>query len=357
MNKPSALVLITPGFPSDEQDTTCLPFVQIAVKAFQQADPFLKVIVLAHQYPFFQKTYQWNETSVTAFGGAGKGKFSRLYSFFRVWLKIFKLNREYRIVGLLSLWLDKSAFIGSVSAKIYKLPHFCWLLGQDAKAGNMFVKLIKPKAGSLIANSDFIAEEFNRNYQILPKQVIPVGIDTMMFGSELQERDIDILGVGSLIPLKQFHLFLAVIKQLVTVFPNIKAVICGAGPELDSLKKLTQDWNLKANISLKGELPHPKVLKLMGRSKVLLHTSSYEGFAMVGLEALYAGAKVISFVRPMREKIENWSYVNTLEEMIAVTAEILNDTDIIYKKVLPFSTSYSAQSILKLYHYKTDTIS
>jgi glycosyltransferase involved in cell wall biosynthesis len=357
MNKPNALVLITPGFPSDEQDTTCLPFVQIAVKAFEQTDPFLKVIVLAHQYPFVSKTYQWNGISVTAFGGAGKGKPSRLYSFFRVWLKMFKLNREYRVVGLLSLWLDKSAFIGDVSAKIYKIPHFCWLLGQDAKAGNRFVKLIKPKGESLIANSDFIAEEFNRNYRILPKHVIPVGIDTAMFDGELQERDIDILGVGSLIPLKQYHLFLAVVKQLVTVFPTIKTVICGAGPELERLKKLIQDWDLTANVSLKGELPYPVVLRIMDRSKVLLHTSSYEGFAMVGLEALYAGARVVSFVRPMREKIENWSYADSLAEMVEVATEILNEADTKYKKVLPFSISYSTQAILKLYNYKADTIS
>jgi glycosyltransferase involved in cell wall biosynthesis len=357
MNKPRALVVITPGFPPDEKDTTCLPFLQIAVKAFQQADPFLKVIVLAHQYPFFFKTYQWNGISVTAFGGAAKGKFSRVYSFFRVWRKMFKLTREYRIVGLLSLWLDKSAFIGNVSAKIYKLPHFCWLLGQDAKAGNRFVKLIKPKGGSLIANSDFIAGEFNRNYQILPEHVIPVGVDPTMFKGEQQERDIDILGVGSLIPLKQYHLFLAVVKQLVTVFPNIKTVICGAGPELESLKKLIQDWDLTANVSLKGELPYPKVLQLMGRSKVLLHTSSYEGFAMVGLEALYAGAKVISFVRPMRKKIENWSYVYSLEEMVTLTTEILKDPDTVYEKVLPYSISDTAQAILKLYRYKADIIS
>jgi glycosyltransferase involved in cell wall biosynthesis len=356
MNKPKALVVITPGFPKNEDDTTCLPPIQIALKALLQADPSLTILVLSLRYPFSSETYQWNGITVISFGGGNKSKLFRAYTFFQIWRRFKKLHHEFNIVGLLSLWLDRSAFIANVLAKRYYLPHFCWLQGQDAKKGNKFVKLIKPKGISLIAISDFIANEFHANYQIMPKHIIPIGIDASMFTNELNERDIDVLGVGSLIPLKQYDLFLAVIKQLVIDFPTIKACICGAGIEMKKLKQLIKEWDLNQNVTLLGELPHSAVLQLMARSKLLLHTSNYEGFGMVNLEALYAGTKVISFVKPMHQEIENWFHVNSRHEMVTMTKAILSSPDYTYKRILPFSVSTTAAAILKLYAYKANAI-
>ncbi|MBB2144642.1 glycosyltransferase [Pedobacter sp. LMG 31464] len=357
MNKPKALVVITPGFPKNEDDTTCLPPIQIALKAFQQADPSLTIIVLSLRYPFSSETYQWNGITVISFGGGNKSKLFRAYTFIQTWVRFKKLHQEFNIVGLLSLWLDRSAFIANLLAKRYRIQHFCWLQGQDAKKGNKFVKLIKPKGLSLIAISDFIADEFYSNYQIMPKHIIPIGINTNRFTNELNERDIDILGVGSLIPLKQYDLFLAVIKQLVVDFPTIRACICGAGPEMNKLEKLIKEWNLSANVSLSDELPHSEVLQLMAKSKILLHTSNYEGFGMVNLEALYAGAKVISFVKPMHQEIENWFHVNSSDEMVTMIKATLSNPDYTYKRIMPFSVSTTATAILQLYAYKANAIS
>jgi hypothetical protein len=38
-----------------------------------------------------------------------------------------------------------------------------------------------------------------------------------------------------------------------------------------------------------------------------------KGFGYVNLEALYAGASVVSFVRPMDEPIPNWHIANNEE--------------------------------------------
>ncbi|WP_295664853.1 hypothetical protein [uncultured Mucilaginibacter sp.] len=71
------------------------------------------------------------------------------------------------------------------------------MLGQDARAGNKYFARIKPKAGSIIAVSDFVAKELNKNYGLLPRHVIPIGIDTALFNCSDIDRDIDILGAGS----------------------------------------------------------------------------------------------------------------------------------------------------------------
>ena len=72
-------------------------------------------------------------------------------------------------------------------------------------------------------------------------------------------RDIDILGVGSLIPLKQYHLFIEIVHKIRQFLPDIKAALCGKGPEQEDLKTMIAKYNLEANIELTGELSHDKV--------------------------------------------------------------------------------------------------
>jgi hypothetical protein len=152
-------------FPANEADSTCITPLQIFVKALQQNYPGIKIIVLTFQYPFVTKNYKWNNVNVIAFGGKGKGKLFRLMVWFRVWQRLKKLNRQYHIKGLLSFWLNECAFIGSKFARSKNLKHYCWLLGQDAKAGNGYVPRLNMKGDELIAISDFIVKEYRTKLQ------------------------------------------------------------------------------------------------------------------------------------------------------------------------------------------------
>ena len=51
------IVILTPGFASDESDTSCIPALQDYVLALQQSFPGLRIVVLAFQYP-----YKWDGT-------------------------------------------------------------------------------------------------------------------------------------------------------------------------------------------------------------------------------------------------------------------------------------------------------
>ena len=109
-----------------------------------------------------------------------------------------------------------------------------------------------PKGESLVALSDFISKEVKKNHGVSPLQVIPVGIDTSLFGPVPLKRDIDVLGAGSLIPLKQYHLFIETINFLKRIFPDIKAVICGNGPEMERLKSMAISLHLEKNLSFRN---------------------------------------------------------------------------------------------------------
>lgn len=343
------LVILTPGFPKNEADTTCLPLQQALVKAISRQYPQFKVVVLAFRYPFKPGIYNWQGVSVQAFAGKDWLKLLKVYNWIKIWLALKKLKREQPIAGILSFWLGECALVGEYFAKAYHLKHYCWILGQDAKPDNPYLSLWNTDGNSLIALSDFIAESMTENYGIKPRHIIPGGVDTSLYKPEHAERTIDILGAGSLIGLKQYHLFIEVICRLKHYFPDIKAVLCGEGPDRSRLTGMIKKLHMQNHITLMGEVPHRQVLELMARSKVFVHTSNYEGLGMVCLEALYAGAKVISLVKPMHQSIPNWYIAANTVEMADIATGILHSPFTRYQRTAPYLIEHVAAQIAGLY--------
>ena len=346
---PPSLVILTPGFPENERDTSCLPFLQSLIRTINKDFSFIKIIVVTFQYPFTTTEYHWNGNTVFPFGGRNKGKLFRRLLWFRVWRKLKKIRNENNLIGLFSLWLGECALTGHDFGNIFGIPHYCWIAGQDAKPGNKFVTKINPGSHELIAISDFIADEFFKNYLVRPDHVIPNGIERELFESISYQRTIDVLGAGSLIPLKQYDIFIDCITQIKKCFPHICSIIAGKGDEARNLEMKIREYGLENNIFLNGEMEHQNLLLLMQQSKIFLHPSSYEGFSMVCLEALYTGCHVISFCKPMNKDFENWHIVKNEEEMICKTIEILTDPVFEFKSSIPYSINETANSIMGLF--------
>ena len=351
MNKDrSTLIILTPGFPKDETDTNCLPFLQNFVRELGIQFPLMHVVVLALEYPFVRKEYLWNQARVIPFNGWRKSKVNKLVTWLLILKKIKKINRDNKVTGILSFWCGECGFLGNRIGKRNHLKHFCWIQGQDAKKENKYVSRMNPSSGELIAVSDFIKMEFAKNHKIVPERVIPVGINPGEFSIGQPVRDIDILGVGSLIPLKQYDLFIEVVHHLRKYIPGIHAVLCGQGQEERELKKMITSYGLTENITLTGELPHVEVLQIMKRSKVFLHTSRYEGISVVCQEALYAGCQVISFVHLMHYDIAHWHVLETRDQMVERARDILNDSEFLYSPVTTFTAAGSARKIMQLFN-------
>jgi glycosyltransferase involved in cell wall biosynthesis len=111
---------------------------------------------------------------------------------------------------------------------------------------------------------------------------------------------------------------------------------------------MRQDLSLTETVSMPGMLTPSDAIRFMQRSKILLHPSSYEGFSMACLEALYAGAHVISFVKPMHHNIKNWHIIKTKEEMSAKAIELLSTSETVYEHVLVYSMDDSAKKMMSL---------
>jgi glycosyltransferase involved in cell wall biosynthesis len=353
----TTLVILSPGFPKDESDSTCLPFLQDFIREINEQFPSLTIIVLALDYPFSKTIYRWHNNEVIPLNGWKKRGFQKLYKWLLIWKRIKKINHHNNITGLLSLWCGECALLGNRFAKKNHLFHFCWIQGQDARKENKYVARINPSPEELIALSDFGRNEFEKNHGIRPGQIIPLGIRPAVSPGEPTVRDIDVLGVGSLIPLKQYHLFIDAVYHLKKDLPDIKAVICGKGAEEINLRALIAKYDLEKNVMLTGELAHEEIIRTMNRSKVFLHPSNYEGLSVVCIEALQAGCRVISLIQPMSYPIDHWSVADTIEKMIVIAKSILHNPAVTYTPVLPFTTRDSVKNIMHLFNYKEPMIS
>lgn len=347
-NEKHAFVILTPGFAGNEQDINCIPAQQSFIKNIKQQHPNLDIIVIAFQYPHFKGEYNWNGCRVIAMGGKGRAKLLRLLLWRKVVRQLRSIAKESTIKGILSFWCGECALIGNRFGRKNNIVHKCWIMGQDAKKENKYVKRIKADAAELIALSDLSQTTFKINHNTEPQFVIPLGIEYKENSITETDRDIDLLGVGNLIPLKRYHLFIEIVAELKKHYPNIKARICGKGPEEEKLRSLIEMSGLSSNISLLGEMPHDEILGLMKRSRILLHPSSFEGFGIVCLEALSSGMQVVSFVRPMNQQIEKWYIANDLDHMTAISKELLSNKTCA-KPVIPFQSRDSAKRVLKLF--------
>ena len=350
--KTKTLIIITPGFAKDEEDQNCIPTQQLFIKCLNTIIPDLKVVILALSYPYKQKTYQWFGNTVISFNGRNRGGFIKLLIRRKVYRKLREINAQDKIVGILSFWYHECALIGNRFAKKNKLIHKCWMWGQDARPGNRYVRKVRIDGNDLVVLSDFLQQEFEKNYNIKPAHVIPPGIDKELFGYSDHKKGIDIIGTGSLIRLKRFEIFVEVIEKIKRQRENIKVLLVGDGPEKENLIALVKKLGLEQTISIAGELSHKELLKLMQQSKIFLHTSSYEGFGIVCIEALYAGCRIISFCKPMKQDIDNWQIANDKEEMYNMALSALDQQIVQTNELFPFLISNTVEKFVDLFHLK-----
>ena len=357
--KPSfTFIILTPGFAADENDSTCLPLQQSLIRTIMDIYPRLRVVILSFQYPYIQTKYQWYGATVFSFNGRNRGGFSRLFLRQKVWKCLQQLYQSETIIGLFSFWYGECAAIGKKFSAAYRVKHYCWLLGQDAKKGNKYPKRYPPEGKELIALSDFIELEFKKNFDITPEHVLPPAINPKYHPGGQRSKSIDILAAGSLIPLKQYALLIPLVAAIKKQFPAVNAVVVGDGPEKRKLLQLITQAGLEKNLRLVGELPHQEVGKRMQSAKIFIHPSSYEGFGVVCLEALFAGTPVISFVKPMKRNIENWHVVTTLEEMVGQAIILLKATASEARPQLVYSMEETTRNLMNLYapHEKVESL-
>ncbi len=295
--RPRSLVFLIPGFPEDEEDSTCLPAVQNYVASFAQAHPEIQTHVIAFQYPFARRTYAWKTATVHALAGNNRRALRRLGTWLRATLAVRRIHRKTRVQALHSFWLTECTWVARRLSKRFRIRHVASIGGQDAQTNNPYFKAMKLDGVVLTAGSAFAAETFAQHARRQADHIIPLGLDTdyLQQIAAPAERDIDVLGVGSLIPVKDYAAFIDVVARLRSAFPQVRACIVGEGPLHETLHRQIAEGGLLEHVVLAGCVPREEVFRHMLRSKVFLHTARYESQGYVFLEALFAGLPVVCF--------------------------------------------------------------
>lgn len=347
-SKIESLIILTPGFPVSEADENCLPMQQYFIKEIREEFPEIEITVLAFQYPYHTNKYEWNGIKVIPFNGKNKGGVARIAREFYVGKEIRNIIKEKRASGIISFWYGECAKVGKKAADTFNLPHLCWILGRDAINKEVYNRKIKLSPNNLVALSDFLQNEFGKTYNVKPQYVIPPGINSKWNADLDPDKEIDLLAAGSFIPLKNFSDFLKLLVKLREDFPQLKAVLAGDGPERESLLAQSAALGLEGILKMPGEIPHSHLLTLMRKTKVFIHPSTYEGFSGVCQEALWAGASVISYTKPMKRDIEKWYQVKTFDEMVNLSNQLLKSNAKIKERSIPYSMRDTVHDFLNI---------
>lgn len=343
------LVFICPGFAAHEQDSSTISSLQDLLMSLTTHHPNLKVTIIALEYPYQQGSYVWNNHTVHAIGGANKKGIHRFHTLYKAY-QCFKQIRQAESVDLVhSFWLGPTTLVGNRIRAKYGIPHLAHAMGQDVLASNRYLKFIGwSNIQKLIYLSDFHQKQSVVKFP--NTQVIPFGLDTSHFRLLPKEkRDIDLLGVGSLIPLKQFGLFVATIQQLVAAGNPVKALIIGSGPQKDQLEQLIVQHQLQAHIQLLGQVPRDVVFDYMSRSKVLLHPAKYESFGMIFIEGLAHGMSVVSFDVGAAIQHQHWHLADSPNQLKGLCLEALSQHETRVAFPAKFSIKHVVDSLAQVY--------
>ena len=109
-----------------------------------------------------------------------------------------------------------------------------------------------------------------------------------------------LLSVGRFVDKKAPYLTLGTFRIVLGQFPELRLVMVGDGPLLNTCKNLSKSWGIEDKVNFPGILPHGQILSLMAQSfcfiqhSVVADDGDSEGTPVAVLEAGAAGLPVIS---------------------------------------------------------------
>lgn len=322
MSFTNQIVLFSPSYPKNEENTIVVPPVYLLAQELKkQVGNETKITVVTLHFPFHNKPYNCFGIDVYPIGAANCSYPKR----FLYWVKAVKLlnqlNRELPIKLIHTFWLNECPTIIEFFTHWKKQKHVCTLMGQDVKASNKFLKILKIKQPQIVPINKWQSIEIKKLGFKNVLQSIPWGIETTKPGKLFFEREVDVVFVGSFISLKRPILFLEAIKMLSTKNPNLKVKMVGYGKMEAEINDYIGNNLVSCDIELLGKTTREEVFELMENTKVLMHTSNFEGGPMVFFEAWSRGCNVVSdeVGNYMELSHEKWKLAKTAEQFAETT--------------------------------------
>lgn len=181
------------------------------------------------------------------------------------------------------------------------------------------ISSIFQNCSKVVAISNYVRREINKNTSFSPSKVIPHGVNTSLFQDKiprenarkrlgLSNEEFVVLWNGVIAPHKDLLTFLKAAKRVCEQIEEVTFYIKGRSPDENYLKKIKKI--IRKNEKLKDKtilnldwLPYSQLPILYRAADVLAHSSLYEGFGLVLLEAMACRTPVIAANSTTSEEI------------------------------------------------------
>ena len=344
------IVFLTPGFPQDEQETHCLTYLQNFIKELSETVDQVQISIITFHYPFTIGEYFWNNIKVYSIGGKNSKGLGKLLLWQKVNSTFKKIEQEKKVDVIHSFWLKECALVGNYLKRKYNILHFTTAMGTEVmRRANYYLYVLNLSKMKIVTTTTFQQEKLQVAFPNIDTTIIPFGISEEKKMDNKEERNIDILSVGSINSVKNIPLFIDIVQRLRQVSKkNIKAVIIGEDQCNGLLKKMIEEKNLKDYVLYLGSQSNDSVKAYMRKSKVLVHTSNFESQGYVFLEALQAGMQIVSRQVGMANKSEKWFIANDLNSFTEATQKALEVTN--FESQRPYPIEETVAKYLELWN-------
>lgn len=154
-------------------------------------------------------------------------------------------------------------------------------------------KLIESLALKVIRKFELVVVRGNKAKEFLAAHGIKdsVAVITGSVNGRRQQpqggRDVHLIFIGRLSPVKQVDQFIEIVATVSRVMPSVKAVVVGDGPLMGHLKSEVVRLGLSENVEFLGK--RKDVGAILARSKIFILTSKSEGLSIAMAEAMMTG--------------------------------------------------------------------
>lgn len=133
---------------------------------------------------------------------------------------------------------------------------------------------------------------------------VPTGIDERLFEKsnrfrirqalKIKENDLVLLLVSRLTQEKNVMFVMQAVAPLIQENVKIKFIVVGGGDHLDSMRRVTHEYQIEDQVFFAGEVPRAEVKDYYAAADMFVYGSTSETQGMIITEAMYAGLLIVA---------------------------------------------------------------
>jgi len=237
-------------------------------------------------------------------------------------LKLRKFFKDYKpqIVHSMHFSADYFSRLAAINLKSKVITHIHNVKVEKRLERKIANKLLSYRTNVFLSVSKEVYKMVEKEHNIAqkPHYVLYNAINPRKFKEKTDiklEDHFYLLCIGRFRKVKNFDIAIKAYSLVTSQIPNSKMLLIGDGKDREKLENLVKKLNLQEKVEFLGYRNDiPAILKKIKRG-VLLMPSSYEGFPITHIEAMYAGIPaIISPFVPSKEIASSASLITPIDE-------------------------------------------